>query len=214
MSKPLFVDLVFFFLRFWCYLCYWGILFWIFWSGYGEWLLDLFIIGTFWCWICLVVVSWLTIGVSFHSPLVYWFIMSLLKLKIVAMEIVCSMMEIVNYIVDRRSGCAWWRLGLCVPWVFFFSVDLLLRCGSFYSFFLFVGFPSFFFLSSGFSSFSRFVVFYSVYFEIECKRLEIYVAKTCPSQQVGSEFLKLKFYMELEFLKLEMLGCKHILYPC
>ena len=93
-----------------------------------------------------------------------------------------------------------------MPWVFFFSVDLLLRCGSFSSFFLFVGFPSFFFLSSGFSSFSRFVVFYSVYFEIECKRLEIYVAKTCPSQQVGSEFLKLKFYMELEFLKLEMLG--------
>ena len=98
-----------------------------------------------------------------------------------------------------------------MPWVFFFSVDLLLRCGSFSSFFLFAGFPSFFFLSSGFSSFSRFVVFY---FEIECKRLEIYVAKTCPSQQVGSEFLKLKFYMELEFLKLEMLGCKHILYPC
>ena len=63
----------------------------------------------------------------------------------------------------------------------------LLRCGSFSSFFLFAGFPSFFFLSSGFSSFSRFVVFYSVYFEIECKRLEIYVAKTCPSQQVGSQ---------------------------
>ena len=104
-----------------------------------------------------------------------------------------------------------------MPWVFFFAVDLLLLSffllGSFFfSRFSFSGVCTSFFLRV-LSSFSRFVVFYSVYFEIECKRLEIYVAKTCQSQQVGSEFLKLKFYMELEFLKLEMLGCKHILYP-
>ena len=55
------------------------------------------------------------------------------------------------------------------------------------------------FLSSGFSSFSGFEVFCSVYFEIECKRLEIYVAKVCPNQQIGSEFLKLEFYMEFKF---------------
>ena len=30
--------------------------------------------------------------------------------------------------------------------------------------------------------------FCAVYFEIEYKRLEIYVAEICPSQQVGSEF--------------------------
>ena len=70
------------------------------------------------------------------------------------------------------------------------------------------------FLSSGFSSFSGIVIFCSVYFEIECKRLEIYVANTCTNQQVGSEFLKLEFYMELEFLKLEILICKHLFYPC
>ena len=147
------------------------------------------LLGLFWCWICLVVVSWLTIGVSFHSPLVYWFmfIVSLLKFEIATMEIVCSVMEIVNCTVDQRPGYAWWRLGLCLPWVFFFAMDLLLRCGSSSSFFLSVEFPSFFFLSSGFSSFSWFVVFCSMYFEIECKILEIYVAKTCPSQQVGSK---------------------------
>ena len=78
-------------------------------------------------------------------------------------------------------------------------MDLLLRCESFSSFFLSARFPSFFFLSSGFSSFSGFVVLCSMYFEIECKRLEIYVAKTCPNQQVGSKFLKLEFYMDLEF---------------
>ena len=104
------------------------------------------LLGLFWCWICLVVVSWLTIGVSFHSPLVYWFmfIVSLLKFEIATMEIVCSVMEIVNCTVDQRSGYAWWRLGLCVPWVFFFAMDLLLRCGSSSSFFLSVEFPSFF----------------------------------------------------------------------
>ena len=88
------------------------------------------------------------------------------------------------------------------------AVGLLLCYGSSSSFFLYARFPSFFFLSSGFSSFSRFVVLCSMYFEITCKRLEIYVALTCPTQQAGSEFLKLKFHMELEFLKLEMLVCK------
>ena len=97
----------------------------------------------------------------------------------------------------RRS-----TIGMCLMETrFVCAVGLLLFCGSSSSLWIF-----FFFLSSEFSSFSRFVVFYFVYFEIECKRLEIYVVKTCPSQQVGSEFLKLKFYMELEFLKLEMLG--------
>ena len=94
------------------------------------------------------------------------------------------------------------------------AVGLLLCYGSSSSFFLSARFPSFFFHSSGFSSFSRFVVLCSMYFEITCKRLEIYVALTCPTQQAGSEFLKLKFHMELEFLKLEMLVCKHLSYPC
>ena len=78
-----------------------------------------------------------------------------------------------------------------MPWVFFFAVDLLLL--SFFllgyllsSFFLSARLPSFFFLSLGFS-FSGFVVFYSVYFEIKCKRLKIYMAKTCPNQQVVSK---------------------------
>ena len=101
--------------------------------------------------------------------------------EIVNCTVVCKSwtapMEILNYNVDRQSGCAWWRLGLCVPWVFFFAVDLLLL--SFFllgyilsSFFLSARLPSFFFLSLGFS-FSGFVVFYSVYFEIKCKRLKI-----------------------------------------
>ena len=93
------------------------------------------------------------------------------------------------------------------------AVGLLLCCGSSSSFFLSARLPSFFFLSLGFS-FSGFVVFCSVYFEIECKRLKIYMVKTCPNQQVGSKFLKLKFYMELEFLKLEMLICKYLSYLC
>ena len=53
-----------------------------------------------------------------------------------------------------------------------------------------------------------------MYFEIECKRLKMYVTKTYPSQQVESKFLKFDFYIELEFLKLEMLVSKHLLYPC
>ena len=53
-------------------------------------------------------------------------------------------------------------------------------------FFLSSRFPSFFFFGFFFFFFG-FVVFCYVYFEIECKRLEIYVAKTCPGQQVGSK---------------------------
>ena len=44
--------------------------------------------------------------------------------------------------------------------------------------------------------------------ENESLRLEIYVAHLCNSasaKQVESESLKLKFYIDLEFLKLEML---------
>ena len=83
-------------------------------------------------------------------------------------------MEIVNYIVDQRLGCAWWRLGLCVPWVFFFEFFLsffwvsFFLLGSFFFFWVFF-FLGFVLLSSGF--FLLFLGFY-FFFEIECKRLE------------------------------------------
>ena len=35
-----------------------------------------------------------------------------------------------------------------------------------------------------------------------------------PTQQVGSEFLSLEFYIQLEFLKLEMLVCKYLSNLC
>ena len=84
--------------------------------------------------------------------------------------------------LQRRS-----TIGMCLMETgFVCAVGLLLCCGSSSSFFLSARLPSFFFLSLGFS-FSRFVVFYSVYFEIKCKRLKIYMAKTCPNQQVVSK---------------------------
>ena len=106
-------------------------------------------------------------------------------------------------------------IGMCLMETWFMCVvGLLLCCGSSSSYFLSAGFPSFFFLSYGLSSFFGFVVLCYVYFEIVCKRLKIYVASTCPTQQVGSGFLKLEFHMELEFLKLDMLVCKFLSYPC
>ena len=111
-------------------------------------------------------------------------------------------LQIVNFThgdweLHRRS-----TIGMCLMETrFVCAMGLLLCYGSFSSLRIF-----FFFLS--------FCWVCSVYFEIECKRLEIYVAKTCPNQHVGSEFLKLEFYMELEFLKLEMLICKSLSYLC
>ena len=48
----------------------------------------------------------------------------------------CAMMKM-NCTVDRRSGCAWQRLGLCMLWIFFFAVGLLLLGSSFFLSFLF-----------------------------------------------------------------------------
>ena len=104
-------------------------------------------------------------------------------------------------------------IGMCLMETgFVCAVGLLLCYGSSSSFFLSVGFPSFFFLLWVFFFFG-YLVPCATYTEIECKRLEIYVAKICPNQQVGSEFLKLKLNMELKFLKLEMLVSKYISYP-
>ena len=49
----------------------------------------------------------------------------------------CAMMKM-NCTVDQRSGCARQRLGLCMLWIFFFAVGLLLLGSSFFlSFFFF-----------------------------------------------------------------------------
>ena len=123
-------------------------------------------------------------------------------------------MEIVNYTVNRRSGCAWWRLDLCVWWVFFFVMDLLLL--SFFllgsSSFFFFSFFLFFWVLSFFGFFLLFLGVLCSTFEIECKKLESHFFKT--------RLLKTRYlcgiytsnsassvYMELEFLKLEMLVC-------
>ena len=111
--------------------------------------------------------------------------------------------------LHRRS-----TIGMCLMETrFVCAVGILLCYGSSSSFFLSTGFPSFFFLLFWVFFFSGFVVLCAAYIEIKCKRLEIYVAKIYLNQQVGSEFLKLEFNMELEFLKLDILVSKYISYP-
>ena len=101
-----------------------------------------------------------------------------------SLRVVCNLFRsfarwwIMNCTVDRQSGCAWWRLDLCVPLVFFFTVDLLLLLSFFLQGFLllfsFSFFPGFFLSLGSFFFFWVFYVFCSL-FEIKCKKLKIHV---------------------------------------
>ena len=95
-----------------------------------------------------------------------------------SLRVVCNLFRsfarwwIMNCTVDRQSGCAWWRLDLCVPLVFFFTVDLLLLLSFFLQGFL-LFFFFFFFLVSFFlwvlSSFSGFSTFFVLYLKSSVK---------------------------------------------
>ena len=80
-----------------------------------------------------------------------------------------------------------------MPWVFFFAVDLLLLSffllGSFFfSGFSFSGVCTSFFLRV-LSSFSRFVLFFFLLFEIECKKLKIHIFFCLKSSVKNSRFM-------------------------